>query len=96
MTTWRKELRDHFKETGDSFDNIIITLTDKELDKEFDADFGSKNGQPFTAWSDNWVYFSYEYDGADYIERVERHPPGYILDQLEKIVLGKTETESNN
>jgi hypothetical protein len=74
MTTWRKELEEVFKQTGDSFEFLIITITDEELDREFDDGYGSAEGTPFTAWSDNYVYFSREYDGADFIDRVERHP----------------------
>ena len=81
MTTWREELKEKFRVTGDSFEHLVITITDAELDREFDDDFGSAEGTPFTAWSDNYVYFSREYDGADYIDYVERHPKSlYMVD----------------
>lgn len=74
MTTWRKELIEILKVTKDSWEYLVITITDEELDKEFDDGYGSSEGTPFTAWSDNYVYFSREYDGSDYIDHIQRHP----------------------
>lgn len=88
---WREELQKHFKITGDSFDNIIINISDEELDREFNGGYGSSEGTSFQAWSDHYTYFNYEYDGSDFILRVPRHPPGYIDEQMEKIMLEDNE-----
>jgi len=87
VTTWRKELEEHFKRTGDSLDNMTITISDEELDLEFNNGFGRPEGAHFMAWSDHYIYFNYEYDGSDFIICRERHPPGYIDEQMEKIIL---------
>ena len=76
VTTWRKELTKLFETTGDTFENLTITLTDYELDKEFDPDFGGLNGEPFTAWTDKYVYFQACYDGAEWVDYVSRNPDG--------------------
>ena len=78
-TTWRKLLEEAFKTTGDSFDGLICTLTDEQLDARFDAyEVGPINGQPFTAWSNQYVYFSADEDGAEYVDWLLRHPPEFL------------------
>ena len=73
--TWRKMFEELFlEETGDSFETITTTLTDEQLDKEFDAGYGG--GEPFTAWSEKFVYFPACYDGAEWIAYVSRNPDG--------------------
>ena len=76
ITTWRKEFEKAFEFTGDSMENIICTLTPDELDVEFDSGYGGTNGTPFTAWSDNYVYFPACYDGSEWISFVSRNPDG--------------------
>ena len=69
-TTWRKEIS---KCAGD--DKIVFcTLTEKELDAEFDNGIGAPCGVPFTAWSAKWVYFPVVYDGSESVYRVPRNP----------------------
>ena len=72
--SWRKEFREAFKETGDGFDDIVTTMSDEDMDKEFDAGYGGEEGCPFTAWSDNWVYFPVCYDGSEWVGYVRRNP----------------------
>ena len=69
-TTWRKEIS---KCAGD--DKIVFcTLTENELDTEFDNGFWGAEGVPFTAWSAEWVYFPVVYDGSEWVGRVPRNP----------------------
>lgn len=75
--TWRGIITSRMEENGDSWDDIVsITLTDDELDTKFDTWFGPKYGKPFTAWTDNYVYFPTTYDGAEDCGSVPRHPNG--------------------
>ena len=53
---------------------IACTLSDEEMAVKFYAGFGSEHGRPFTAWSEKWVYFPHEYDGAETIRRAPRNP----------------------
>ena len=76
MTTWRKELDAAFQITGDSFVGLSITLSPDELDAEFDDGYGSVKGKPFTAWSERFVYFPAQYDGAEWVSWVSRNPDG--------------------
>ena len=70
MATWRKLIN---IAAGD--DRIIsCTLTDEELDKEFDDGYGFPQGKPFTAWSEKFVYFPVVYDGAEWVGRAPRNP----------------------
>lgn len=76
MTTWRKLLDDKLVEHGESWADVeACTLTEEELDVEFDSDFGAPNGKPFSLWTTNRVYFSDEYDGLDFVNTAFRNPP---------------------
>lgn len=74
VTSWRKELESAFKTTGDKMSDLEMTLTEKELDTEFDGGYGGVCGVKFTAWSQNWVYFPCVYDGAEWVGYVRRNP----------------------
>jgi hypothetical protein len=77
-TTWRKLLVNTLEETKESFANIeSSTLTEAELDTEFDNGSGLSEGSPFTVWTKNYVYFPAVYDGAEWVARVPRNPNGY-------------------
>ena len=74
MTTWRIELQSACKATKDNFDDLIMTLSEKGLDTRFDDGYGGSKGVPFTAWSNNWVYFPAVYDGSEWVAWVPRNP----------------------
>ena len=76
-TTWRKLLKNAFSQTGDNFDKMETTLTETQLDKEFDPDFGSPEGDSFTAWGTLFVYFPVTYDGAEWVGYAPRNPCFY-------------------
>lgn len=77
MTTWRKSILDAMEANGESWGQVeSCTLTDAELDVEFDSDYGGSNGKPFTLWTDNRVYFPVVYDGAEWVGSVPRNPDG--------------------
>jgi hypothetical protein len=64
---WKEMLIEAFKETGDNFDNLKTTLSKEELETYFDSGYGCSQGEPFTAWGDNYVYFPVVYDGSEWI-----------------------------
>jgi hypothetical protein len=77
LTTWRKEIAEEMKARGDDWANIeAATLSDAELDVEFDCGFGGSEGVPFTLWTRTRVYFPIVYDGAEWCGSVARHPDG--------------------
>ena len=51
---------------------IACTLTDEEMARKFDTGYGDPEGLPFTAWSEDWVYFPGVYDGSEWIARAPR------------------------
>lgn len=44
------------------------------LDREFDDGYGGNDSPNLCAWSDNWVLFSDNYDGAESLQWVPRNP----------------------
>ena len=77
MSTWKKMLEDALKERGEELADLEAnTLTEADMVKEFDSDFGCIEGVPFTAWSAKTVYFPISYDGAEWVGSVSRHPDG--------------------
>lgn len=70
MTTWEKEIEKCAN--GDKI--IACTLSEEELRQEFHRGFGAIEGKPFTAWSEDYVYFPVVYDGAEWVGRAPRNP----------------------
>lgn len=76
-TTWRQELTVRMRERGESFDDIeSSTLSEQQLDNEFDDGFGHLEGCAFTVWTKNHVYFPAVYDGSEWVACVPRNPNG--------------------
>ncbi len=77
QTTWREQIALRMRECGESFDDIeSSTLTDEQLDCEFDNGYGGSQGHAFTVWTKHRVYFPAVYDGAEWVEWVPRNPNG--------------------
>ena len=74
IITWRQMLTGECKSNGDEFEDLEMTLTAEELDKEFYDGYGAEEGAPFTAWSKNWVYFPAIYDGSEWVASAPRNP----------------------
>jgi hypothetical protein len=61
----------------ESFEDIeSSTLSEQQLDSEFDNGYGGSNGCAFTVWTKNYVYFPAVYDGAEWVDCVSRNPNG--------------------
>lgn len=76
-TTWRKDITRELKENGETWSDVEShTLTDEELDTEFDSGYGGTEGVPFTLWTKSRVYFPLCYDGSEWTGSVSRHPDG--------------------
>lgn len=75
-TCWSDLIRAAMDLCNDS-ELIAGTLSDKELDEEFDAGYGFTEGKPFTAWSATHVYFPANYDGKEWVASVPRDPCGF-------------------
>lgn len=57
--------------------NVVIPITDiprEVLDHKFDSGFGMAESPNLCGWSETYVVFSKEYDGAESLDWVPRHP----------------------
>ena len=83
MTNWRELILIAMKEHGESLGDIISnTLTAQEMEVKFDCGYGGLEGQPFTAWTNNRVYFPAVYDGSEWVESVSRNPDGKVTHHI--------------
>jgi len=83
LTTWRTELEIAFKDRNESFDSVVAcTLSEEDLDEEFDDSYGAEEGKPFTLWTREFVYFPCCYDGAEWVGSVSRHPDGNATEHI--------------
>lgn len=77
MTTWREQITHEMGQHGESWDDVqACTLSDAELNAQFNPDFGWPEGKPFTVWTAQRVYFPVTYDGAEWCGSVSRIPDG--------------------
>ena len=73
-TTWKK-LLEYAKENAKDDSKIVkCTLPEEDMNKEFNGGFGGEEGRPFTAWSENRVYFPLCYDGSEWVGSAPRNP----------------------
>lgn len=74
-TCWREMIVEAMGEAGETMDDMVATtLTDAEMDAEFDRGFGGSEGCAFTLWTANRVYFPVVYDGSEWVGSVPRNP----------------------
>lgn len=74
MANWKAKIATAMLEAKDAGPILASTLTDSEAEREFDAGYGSREGDSFTAWTETRVYFPVVYDGAEWVGSVPRHP----------------------
>jgi len=75
MTSWRTMiLEEIFYTEGPDAKLAACTLTDEQMDEEFDPGYGRERGAPFTAWTERRVYFPVCYDGSEWVGSAPRHP----------------------
>lgn len=83
MTNWKELLSVELSARGETFADIeSITLSEAELLRHFDDSYGCTEGEPFTAWTPNRVYFPACYDGAEWVSSVSRHPNGKATNHI--------------
>lgn len=67
MQNWRELIGETLAENGESWGEVIAcTLSPAELDAAFYAGYGAMQGEPFTVWTKDFVYFPVCYDGAEW------------------------------
>jgi hypothetical protein len=76
-TSWGQDLEEAMEFNGETWDDVEAhTLTETQLNEVFDHGFGGTNGDPFTLWTKNFVYFPACYDGSEWVASVARNPDG--------------------
>lgn len=79
-TTWRVKITEALHENNETWvDTIKCTLTEDELNIQFDDGYGHAEGPPFTLWTKKRVYFPTTYDGAEGVASVPRHPCNEVM-----------------
>jgi hypothetical protein len=77
--SWTHAIEDVMAGHGESWAEVVAcTLSERELDDEFDPSYGHVRGRPFGVWTVARVYFPVSYDGAEYVASVPRDPSGPI------------------
>ena len=74
ITSWQTLLEEEMYFAEDSGPVVHCTLSDEEMKEEFDFGFGTSKGKPFTAWTEDRVYFPAVYDGAEWVNSAPRNP----------------------
>lgn len=69
---------------AEQVDQPVLTLEQvpaEVLDREFDSGWGGTEGTPIMAWTKNFVIFSCQYDGSEWLSSIARNPiptnPGF-------------------
>jgi hypothetical protein len=82
-TNWRKEIDNALRCNKECWRDIYeCTLTQEELNKEFDPGYGGEEGLPFTVWTKDYVYFPACYDGSEWVAWVHRNPDGHATSHV--------------
>ena len=77
MGNWKKLIEYEMASQGESFEDVVeCTLTEEQLLVQFDAGYGGIEGEHFTLWTTNRVYFPAVYDGSEWVGSVSRNPDG--------------------
>ena len=72
-TTWNKEIIKAMADHRETMDDVVAK-TDFDGDREFYDGYGFVEGEPFTLWTKNRVYFPIVYDGSEWVGSVPRNP----------------------
>ena len=84
MTKWRDKISEEMRRHKDNWKNVVSMhpAEEKWLDYLFDDDFGSIEGESFTVWTKNRVYFPVTYDGSEWVGSVSRMPDGKSTEHI--------------
>lgn len=76
MLTWRERITAVMAKHDETWADVIGMAVPfpGDLDKPFEANYGSTKGEPFTVWTEERIYFPACYDGMEWVESVPRKP----------------------
>lgn len=73
-TTWQQLIDAERRRVKDDSDVVHCTLTNHQLNVEFNDSYGSAEGEKFTLWTKQRVYFPVVYDGSEWAGSAPRNP----------------------
>lgn len=73
LDSWNKLILSALSD-GDTFEELVWTISPELRAKEFDSGYGGTEGPAFTAWGKTNVYFPICYDGAEWVGHAPRNP----------------------
>lgn len=77
MKNWKTMIDEALEENGEGWGDVQEnTMSESDMEKEFDDGFGGIEGCAFTVWTKRGVYFPVCYEGAEWVGRVSRNPDG--------------------
>lgn len=74
LTSWAELLETAREDAEDNSPLAARSRTDEEMAVQFDPGYGGTNGLPFTAWTEDRVYFPICYDGEEWVGSAPRNP----------------------
>ena len=76
FTTWKELILIEMEKYNETLDDIISnTMSEEEMNKEFDNEWGGNSAYYFTIWSKTRIYFSAVNDGVfNLVESISRNP----------------------
>lgn len=73
--TWRKAITAAMRLHGETWDDVVAEAPPVSgWDRVFYNGYGGIEGEHFTLWTHNRVYFPICYDGAEWADSVPRNP----------------------
>jgi hypothetical protein len=79
-STWKKMIQEEMRSHKESLEDIVSnTMTEEEMNAEFNSGYGGEEGIPFTVWTKKRVYFPICYDGAEWVGSASRKPDGIAM-----------------
>jgi len=83
MTTWKKEIERSMNIHNETWEDIVSsTFKDGEENVEFCDGYGGIDGDPFTVWTKERVFFPCCYDGSEWCSSVSRNPNGIACEHV--------------
>lgn len=83
IITWRKAITAEMARHGETWADVIGEAPPKGgWDRKFDSDYGGTEGNPFTLWTHNRVYFPCCYDGLEWAGSVLRNPCTEVTEHI--------------
>ena len=71
--TWRELITLEMEDVGEKWSDVVAcTLSETELDRVFSDGYEYPQGQPFTLWTTNRVYFPVHYNESEWVASASR------------------------